>query len=264
MVSCIRELFVMERTSRERKMKNTFIRSVRILVLILACALPAGCGESRRNERIREKLILAYQYLESMEYDAALDSFAAVIEIDEKQTDAYIGMARACSLLGRQSEARERALAGFEATGNGALQSLERTYARIADHEDDLKEISALLGDGEEKIPSELGEWESGLFSETLDRLWEYLDQSDLYVYSTDVLIYPIDPEKGIFLMLYPDGHFYLGEAVFTPYSEILAMEDEAAEEKDGAAPDREDHLIIPGREGSGIWAGTPTPQMYV
>ena len=58
-----------------------------------------------------------------MEYDSALDAFAAVIEIDTKQTDAYIGMSRAYSALGIQDEAGKTALA--------VLRQRGATYFRV-------------------------------------------------------------------------------------------------------------------------------------
>ena len=171
-------------------MKNTFLKPLQIFVILLIAVIFTACGgisQIGRNKQIREKLILVYQYLENMEYDTALDAFAAVIEIDIRQTDAYIGMSRAYSALGRQEEAGKTARDGFEKTGSDTLQSLGRMYARITDHEDDLKEIAELLREGEEKIPSELEEKESGLFSDTLDRVWESLDESELYDYSSDI-----------------------------------------------------------------------------
>ena len=249
----------------KRSLKSALKRPARALLIILLCAFTAACGGSSqesRKEDIREKLLLAYQYLENMEYDSALDAFASIIEIDEKQAAAYIGMARAYSAQGKQKEARDTALGGFEATGNETLEGLGRNYTRITEHEKELKELADLLQEGGEKIPSELEESRSGLFSETLDRLWEALDQSDIYEYGTDVLVYPVDPENGIYLLLYPDGHFYLGKAVFTPYSELLAQEEARAgnggENTEGAEGTSYEGilLILPDREEYGVWAG--------
>lgn len=89
-----------------------------------------------------------------------------------------------------------------------------------------------------------------------MDRVWESLDQSEIYNYSAEVLIYPIEPEKSIYMLLYPDGHLYLGEVIFTPYSEIIVMEDEFEQENDGNETDHRSKLVIPVRVGYGIWAG--------
>ena len=195
------------------------------------------------------------------QYDSALDAFAAVIEIDEKQVAAYVGMARAYSAKGDQGAARERAAKGKEITENPYFDKLERMYGKLQDNEDTIKEIAALLKEGEEKIPGELEESRTGLLSETLDKLWEKMDALDLYdVIGDDTLVYPIDPEKGIYLVLYPDGRFYLGEVRFVPYSELLAQLEETTEEgeetEDISAELPFEDLVIPVPEGHGIQAG--------
>ena len=88
--------------------------------MLLSLILSACSTQSREEvaEDLREKLELAFQYLENMEYDSALDAFAQIINIDEKQVDAYIGMARAFSSKGQQKEAGDYAGKGYEATGN--------------------------------------------------------------------------------------------------------------------------------------------------
>ena len=154
----------------------------RIEALILAVLLAlSGCaGPAASPEDIREKLLLAYQYLEQMDYDNALDAFAAVIKIDEKQADAYIGMARAYSAKGEQEKAKEYAGKGAEATDSEELRNLEDMYSRIGSHEDRLKELADLLRKGGRDIPGELEAGESHLFSELLDGLWTDLDSETL------------------------------------------------------------------------------------
>ena len=245
-------------------MKRIMKRHVLTWIMALALMLQAaGCGAAGgpSQEDLREKLLLAYQYLENMEYDNALDAFAAVIEIDEKIPEAYVGMARAYSAKGDQGAARETAAKGKEVTEAPYFEDLERMYGKVQDNEDTLKEIAELLREGEEKIPGELEESKSGLLSETLDKLWEKLDGLDIYdVIGDETLVYPVDPEKGIYLVLYPDGRFYLGEVRFVPYSELLAQLEETTEEgeetEDISAELPFEDLVIPVPEGHGIQAG--------
>ena len=222
----------------------------RIEALILAVLLAlSGCaGPAASPEDIREKLLLAYQYLEQMDYDNALDAFAAVIKIDEKQADAYIGMARAYSAKGEQEKAKEYAGKGAEATDSEELRNLEDMYSRIGSHEDRLKELADLLRKGGRDIPGELEAGESHLFSELLDGLWTDLDSEStwtIYDGSSYVFVYPTDPEKGEYMLLYPDGHFYLGQVEFTPYSSLAETEGSSREP-----------IIVPFFHGQGIWAG--------
>ena len=251
-------------------MKKGFFGKMLVLaVLILAMSAAAGCGasEGQVKKDVREKLLLAYQYLENMEFDAALDAFAAVIEIDEKQVDAYIGMARAYSARGDHATARETARKGYEATGNTQLETLDLMYERISEKEDKLKELADLIRRSGDGIPGELEEQESHLFSDLLEELWKDLDSEETWaVYDgTDyVIVYPTDPEKGEYLLVYPDGHYYLGSIEFTPYSELLALlgeeegTDEPAETEEGKEAEEIDRepLIVPEMEGRGILAG--------
>ena len=244
------------------KRKNT----ARILtaLLILICMLQAaGCGAlgGPSREEIRERLLLAYQQLENLDYDSALDAFAAVIEIDEKIPEAYVGMARAYSAKGDQGAARETAAKGKEVTEAPYFEDLERMYGKVQDNEDTLKEIAELLREGEEKIPGELEESKSGLLSETLDKLWGELDLLDIYaVLEEDTLIYPVDPQNGIYLILYPDSCFYLGEIRFTPYSDLLAgAEQEKREEGEQTQEEVNialEDLVLPVPHGQGTAAG--------
>jgi hypothetical protein len=74
------------------------------------------------------------------------------------------------------------------------------------------------------------------------------------------VIVYPVDPENGQYLLVYPDGHFYLGSIGFTPYSELIALTEgeEAESAEEGTSPDDFDRepLIVPDMEGLGTLAG--------
>lgn len=230
-----------------------FVLALECMVCMAACG---GAGQEAKKAQVREKLLLAYQYLENMEFDTALDAFAQVIEIDEKIPDAYIGMARAYSAKGQHAQARETAARGREASENETLATLENMYTRIEEREDALKDLAALLKEGEEKVPGQLQETESGLFSELLDRIWEKLDDGstwDIFSGTGYALVYPVDPENGQYLIIYPSGYFYLGEVEYVPYSEILARE-EGLEEGSEETVSR-DPVIIPARNGYGLFA---------
>lgn len=238
------------------------IKRVKILtaVLVLSCMVCmsacGGTGSAEKKEELREKLLLAYQYLENMDYDMALDAFAEIIEIDEKQIDAYIGMTRSYSAKGEHAKARETASRGRAALEeNRTMVLMDTVYSRIDEHQEELKDLAALLKEGGEKIPGQLQETETDLFSELLEKIWERLDDEDLWeIYSGTgyVIVYPVDPENNEYLLLYPSGYFYLGEVEYVPYSEILAAE-EGLEEGEEAVS--RDPVIIPAREGYGIMA---------
>lgn len=236
-----------------------------LIITVVSILLLAACAsQAADREDLREKMMLGYQYLEEMDFDMALDTFAAVIEVDEKQTDAYIGMARAYSAKGNQKEAGNSAARGYEATGNKELEDLGSMYERISDHEDQLRKAAELLEDSGKHVSGELEEGESHLFSDLLENLWKDLDSKDTWLVYDGmdyVIVYPTDPEKGEYLLIYPDGHFYLGEVDFAAYSDILAMRE--AEGADGEAAETEQGeeslsrlLTLPEPEGQGVLAG--------
>lgn len=49
-------------------------------------------------------------------------------------------------------------------------------------------------------------------------------------VIDKDTFVYPVDLEKEIQLILYPDGQFYLGESHFIPFADLLALAKESLE----------------------------------
>ena len=233
---------------------------IRLMAAVSALFLAACASKAASQESLREKLLLGYQYLEEMDFDMALDTFAAVIEVDEKQTDAYIGMARAYSAKGEQKEAQDSAIRGYEATGNKDLEDLGSMYQRIADNEDRLEEAAEILENGGEGIPGQLEEGESHLFSDLLEDLWKDLDSQDtwlVYDGASYVIVYPTDPENHQYLLIYPDGHFYLGQVEFDSYSEILAMR-ETGEGEEETEEGMESSLLltVPDPEGQGFFAG--------
>lgn len=243
------------------------------LILIAVCMLLSlilsACSTQSREEvaeDLREKLELAFQYLENMEYDSALDAFAQIINIDEKQVDAYIGMARAFSSKGQQKEAGDYAGKGYEATGNQTLGRMSEMYEKITESEDLLKETAALLEAGASDVPEEIGNVKTGLISETLDRIWETLDGQpfcDLFEGYDQAIIYPVDAEHNYYLILYPSGYFFLGEVEFMKYKDFLTMlerrigeEEDAEKAEEILLTEPRDLYAVPKKEGAGTWAG--------
>ena len=242
--------------------------AVLLTVCMLCSFLLSACSmetQEQKMEDLRDKLILAFQYLENMEYDSALDAFAQVLDIDARQVDAYIGIARASSAKGRHKEAADYVKKGYEETGNRSLEEMAGMYDRITENEDLLKETAALLEDAE-NIPEEIGNAKTGLLSETLDRLWETLDGQvfcDLPGGFEGVILYPVDAEKGVYLILYPSGYYYLGNVIFGTYESFLAeLDAELADTGDAGRAqeillsESRDLYTVPKKAGSGVWAG--------
>ena len=66
------------------------LRKIGMIFLLMAVCL-AGCGKSVEKQ-IAEQLELGNKYLTEANYEQAIVAFNKVIELDPKQSDAYIGL----------------------------------------------------------------------------------------------------------------------------------------------------------------------------
>ena len=69
------------------------LRKIGMIFLLIAVLL-AGCGKSIEKQ-IAEQLELGNKYLTEANYEQAIVAFNKVIELDPKQSDAYIGLTQA-------------------------------------------------------------------------------------------------------------------------------------------------------------------------
>lgn len=73
----------------------------KLLVILLALAMLAGCASSNASAALKE-YDLGVRYLSEGNYEEAVISFTKAIEIDEKYADAYLGRAQAYESLGTE------------------------------------------------------------------------------------------------------------------------------------------------------------------
>ncbi len=81
-------------------------RFLLLIFLLTGIFLAAGCGKSL-EQQIAEQLELGQKYLEEQQYGEAIVAFTKVIELDEKQESAYVGLAQAYTETGQAAEAFE-------------------------------------------------------------------------------------------------------------------------------------------------------------
>ena len=91
--------------------RKSVLYSVIAALLILILIVSSLLLKKNTRDRLEEQLRLGAAFLEEMNFDMALDAYAAAIEIDEKEPRAYLG--RADAYMGRAArkieEAREEA-----------------------------------------------------------------------------------------------------------------------------------------------------------
>ena len=103
------------------------------LLLVLCLLLPRLLGGSAA-ERLEEQLRLGASYLEEMNFDMALDAYAAAIEIDERDPRPYVG---------RSAVYRERAEQTIE--NAGSEEDLSRAREDLDRAAEDLRKAEELM-----------------------------------------------------------------------------------------------------------------------
>lgn len=90
-------------------------------MFLLVAVLLAGCGKSVEKQ-VAEQLELGNKYLAEASYEQAIVAFNKVIELDEKNTDGYVGLMEAYLKNGNTDEAVQCGESGMGKLENDALR----------------------------------------------------------------------------------------------------------------------------------------------
>lgn len=109
----------------QKKSKIIIISIVSALILLLGVVTAiALTGKGSDTEKVAtEKLSLGQKFLLDLEYDKAVAEFQAVIDIEPKNVDAYIGLAEAYIGMGDEEKAIETLEKGLSETGDEKIQA---------------------------------------------------------------------------------------------------------------------------------------------
>lgn len=104
--------------------KNHLVRNIIIILALLFVVAAAIIGSllAYKSYRINTLMDLGYNYLFEEDYESALIAFEEVIQIDDKQVDAYVGAADAYIGMGDYEAAARILQEGYENTGDNYLQ----------------------------------------------------------------------------------------------------------------------------------------------
>ena len=91
------------------------------LSILLVVFILVACGRNAQ-EQWQEQYDLGVRYLAEGNYEEAIITFTAAIEIDPKQPEAYLGLADVYEAQGDLESLRTILEQGFQATGNAQLE----------------------------------------------------------------------------------------------------------------------------------------------
>ena len=146
----------------DKKIVKEIIKNmITFLSLLLMPIVLLACGKST-EEQIAEQLELGQRYLAEMNYEEAVVAFQKVIELDDRNVDAYLGLGQvyegqaeaavagsreeALRFYEQAAEAYETAL-GFDETNANIYLNLSRVYIAMGDMDNAVR----ILEEGYEK-----------------------------------------------------------------------------------------------------------------
>ncbi|MBQ7766800.1 MAG: tetratricopeptide repeat protein [Lachnospiraceae bacterium] len=92
-----------------------------LLLVILGVVITPHIISANKERKINEQLESAQHFLDDLDYEQAIASYEAAIEIDPMSADAYLGLAAAYMSAGNYEKAMEILNLGYEKTENEVL-----------------------------------------------------------------------------------------------------------------------------------------------
>lgn len=151
----------------------------KLLPLLLALALLLSACAKVETKTFDEQLDLGARYLSDGNYEEAILAFTAVIEIDPKNTEAYLGRANAYLLSGETESTLTLALADYETiltydeTNVEAYLGMADVYIRRGDVDRarEILELGLEKTGGDASIEAKLTELDSGSVTDSSGKL---------------------------------------------------------------------------------------------
>ena len=149
------------------KSKRNIVLLAAAVLLIIAVLLALTVGA--RTQRIRQELELGMRYLEELDYISARFAFEGVLKIDDKNVDAYLGLAEIEYQLGVPEEALAIVERALTLTADARLEERRSFYADAIPSPEDVIELENK--DLEVLLLHTLGKPDGVLLQEDLDRV---------------------------------------------------------------------------------------------
>lgn len=148
------------------------------LLLVLAVLICTACGKGT-EQQIVEQLELGQRYLEEENYEEAIVAFTKVIEIDEKNVNAYLGKAEAYFHLDESEENLKNTLEAYEKvveldqTNLRGYLGMADIYIRTEKYEDAIKILEKGYEiTGDQELEDKLEEMREGIIKDSTGRYY--------------------------------------------------------------------------------------------
>ena len=121
---------------RKGGVKPAYIIIAAVAAILILAVMIVVTGRGNTSRQTEKKLELARHYLEELDYEQAIATFEAVIAIDPKCVDAYLGLADAYEQTGDLEKAKEALQNGIDSTGDAKLaERLEDIDRKISEEQ---------------------------------------------------------------------------------------------------------------------------------
>ncbi|MBD5461056.1 MAG: tetratricopeptide repeat protein [Lachnospiraceae bacterium] len=137
-----------------------------VLAFLIAVLVGVGIYNAPGN-RMTRLLNLGDKYLTAQEYEQAVAAYSRAIEIDPKDTDAYLGLADAYQRMGDMQAAYETLESGYRQTGNMDIYEAMQKVSQAAGQGYGSGANAGSGGEGQESGGAGTPETETGGSAET-------------------------------------------------------------------------------------------------
>lgn len=172
-------------------MNRKKLRKAGVILFLLVMCILVGC---KKKMTVQDYLDLGEKYLTELNYEEAIVAFGKAIELEPRNTEAYLKLADVYDVQEDYEMAAQVLAQGYEATQSPELQKRKEIYENILENQ-------ALMNDLLARVKMQ-----------DRENIWE-LQQGDAYQNFVSKLdrVLTRDCGDGKWFQIYPCGHCYYG-----------------------------------------------------
>ncbi len=160
----------------KQKKKLLTIIAISIFVIVLIAVAIITMSKNDKSG-IKEQLDMGQTYLDELQYEQALASYMAVLEIEPNNVDAYMGIVEAYMGMGDTENALKYAKEGYEVTGAERLAERVKILERQQEENLPQTETEAQAETTEQRLDEGWVLLEEMNYEEAMQCFWEILEE---------------------------------------------------------------------------------------